>query len=64
MSAEPYTREESAADIEAWHAATDEQRSAAFWELRAIVAADAQRGDEYCANKLRDLAARRDRKTS
>lgn len=64
MSTEPYTRNESLADAEAWTAATDEQRSAAFWAVRAIVAADAQAGDEYCTNRLRELAADRDRSKS
>jgi hypothetical protein len=61
---EPYTAEESAADIEAWEAASDQQRSEAFWRLRSIVSADAQLGDTYCAITLRRLAAERDRSTS
>jgi hypothetical protein len=60
MSAEPYTAEESKADVIAWMGATREQLSQAFWELRSIVSADAQSGDEYCAKKLRALAAERD----
>jgi hypothetical protein len=60
VSAEPYTAEESKADVIAWMGATREQLSEAFWELRSIVAADAMAGDEYCANKLRALAAERD----
>jgi hypothetical protein len=64
MSVEPYTAEESNADILSWKDATEAQRSKAFWALRAIVSADAQRGDKYCADKLRALAAERDGVTS
>lgn len=60
MSAAPYTADESKADIKAWHEASDKDRAEAFWRLRAIVAADAQRGDEYCARILRETAAERD----
>lgn len=60
MSAEPYTAEESNADILLWKDASLEQFRAAFWRLRAVVSADAQRGDEYCARILRETAAMRD----
>jgi hypothetical protein len=65
MSAnEPYTADESTADLHAWESATDQQRSEAFWRLRSLISADAQRGDTYCANTHRELAAERDRSKS
>jgi hypothetical protein len=64
MSVEPYTAEESRLDVIAWMGATREQLSAAFWELRSIVSADAQSGDQYCADRLRNIAAERDGVTS